>query len=100
VLANQGCYREDRDAANGSPMNGGGMKFDKNHERGFIEQMRFDKSTNTIKPHIIYPESLETKAFELSPYCSLAKIGTGLSCTPLFPSQKPLGLQPHVWEKP
>ncbi|MFH0847923.1 MAG: ABC transporter substrate-binding protein [archaeon] len=52
------------------PMKNGIIKFDKNHEIApicFIEQMRFDKTANTIKPYIVYPESLKTKDFELPP---------------------------------
>ncbi len=52
------------------PMKNGVIKFDKNHEIApicFIEQMRFDKTTNTMKPYIVYPLTLKTKDFELAP---------------------------------
>jgi hypothetical protein len=51
-------------------MKTGIIKFDKNHEIApltFIEQMRFDKTKNTIKPSIVYPEKVRTRSFELPP---------------------------------
>jgi branched-chain amino acid transport system substrate-binding protein len=53
------------------PMKGGIIKFNKNHEIEpicFIEQMRYDKNTDAIKPYIVYPESMKTKSFELPPF--------------------------------
>jgi branched-chain amino acid transport system substrate-binding protein len=52
------------------PMKNGIVKFDKNHEIApltFIEQMRFDSKTNTVKPSIVYPDTLKTRNFELLP---------------------------------
>lgn len=52
------------------PMKTGRIRFDKNHEIApltFIEQMRFDKKTNTVKPSIVYPDKVKTKNFELPP---------------------------------
>jgi branched-chain amino acid transport system substrate-binding protein len=52
------------------PMKGGIIKFDENHEidpETFIEQMYFDKATNSIKPAIVYPEYLKQADFVLPP---------------------------------
>ena len=53
------------------PMKNGTIKFDENHEIEpicFIEQLRYDKTTNSVKPSIIYPEKMKTKSFELPPF--------------------------------
>jgi branched-chain amino acid transport system substrate-binding protein len=53
------------------PMKNGTISFDKNHEIQpicFIEQLRYDKNANTVKPSIVYPDKMKTKSFELPPF--------------------------------
>jgi ABC-type branched-subunit amino acid transport system substrate-binding protein len=52
------------------PMKDGVIKFDENHEINpicFIEQMRFDKDTNTLKLSIVYPDTMKQQEFVLPP---------------------------------
>jgi len=51
-------------------MQGGVVKFDKNHEIApisFVEQIFYDSKTKKLVPYIIYPDSLKQKDFELPP---------------------------------
>jgi branched-chain amino acid transport system substrate-binding protein len=52
------------------PMKGGVIKFDEYHEIDpicFIEQMHFDKDTNTLKLSIVYPDTMKQQEFVLPP---------------------------------
>jgi len=52
------------------PMKGGVIKFDEYHEIDpicFIEQMHFDKDTNTLKLSIVYPDTMKQQEFVIPP---------------------------------